>query len=155
MTHPIQDTLQNLSSSGTLATSAIVQHASPGTESADQVLRLYETVFHRGPDIAGLTYYVKLLDDGVALDAVAAEFASSAEFKALYGDNPSDEALVNTVYMNALGRAPDAAGFAYWMDLLARDKIDAADFIVAISESPENKDVIIHLDTAAGEHVFW
>lgn len=145
MTEPIETQLLN-------ATSAA---AAPGDPSPGMLtLRLYEAVFARKPDLAGLEYHADLLDSGVSLHTVTESFIDSAEFTSIYGENPSDETILTAMYQNALGRAPDVAGFDYWMDLLSSDKIDIADVIVAFVECPENDDIIT-VQGAAVEYTAW
>jgi hypothetical protein len=69
---------------------------------------------------------------------VAQGFVQSNEFKSLYGAAPTNNELVVHLYDNVLHRAPDAAGAAYWLDLLDQHKIDAAEALLNFSESAEN-----------------
>lgn len=43
---------------------------------------------------------------------------NSAEFKALYGVNPTNAEFVTRLYNNVLHRAPEQGGFDYWTGLL-------------------------------------
>lgn len=80
----------------------------------DQLERLYLAYFQRNSDRAGLNFWV---EDGRSLPVVSQEFAQSAEFQATYGDL-DDEAFVELVYRNVLGRPSDAGGRAFWLDQL-------------------------------------
>ncbi|WP_373987631.1 S8 family serine peptidase [Duganella sp. BuS-21] len=105
---------------------------------AGQAYRLYQAAFDRTPDRAGLGYWIGVMDGGVSLIEVAQGFVQSGEFKTLYGAAPSNTELVNHLYQNVLHRAPDAAGAAYWLELLDQHRITAADALRSFSESTEN-----------------
>lgn len=62
---------------------------------------------------------------------------------------PSDETFIDLLYQNILDRAPDQAGYTYWVDhLYGTNKgglnpsgvvLSRADVLVGFSESAENK----------------
>ncbi|GGK18195.1 DUF4214 domain-containing protein [Salinarimonas ramus] len=99
--------------------------------------RLYQAAFARAPDAEGLGFWVRALDQGMALRDAAAAFITSAEFQQKYGTSVSDAAFVDALYQNVLGRSPDEGGAAYWQGELARG-LARADALVSFSESPEN-----------------
>ncbi len=49
---------------------------------------------------------------------MASSFLASAEFKARYGKDVSNEIYVNTSDINVLGRDYDQAGYDYWLSNL-------------------------------------
>jgi subtilisin-like proprotein convertase family protein len=108
------------------------------TGTAGKAYRLYQAAFDRTPDGGGLGYWVGAMDKGATLTEVAQGFVQSNEFKSLYGAAPTNNELVVHLYDNVLHRAPDAAGAAYWLDLLDQHKIDAAEALINFSESAEN-----------------
>ena len=57
----------------------------------------------------------------------------------MYGDNPSNQALVTKLYNNVLGRAPEQGGFDYWVGLLDDQKISKVSTLINFSESDENQ----------------
>jgi len=83
------------------------------------IIREYQAAFGRVPDQAGLAYWVGVVaSSSTALSNIATIFADSAEFNARYGataTTTAGSALVTALYTNVLGRAPDAAGLAYWV----------------------------------------
>lgn len=79
------------------------------------VARLYHAVFGRLPDREGLRYWAA---SGAPLLDMAQHFASSAEFRARYGDL-DDAGFVRQLYRNVLGREADAAGAGHWEAVLA------------------------------------
>lgn len=103
-----------------------------------EAYRLYQAAFDRKPDEAGLGYWISNMSDGMSLYTVAAAFLDTEEFAGLYGPAPSDADILNQLYWNILDRAPDQAGFDYWLELLETDAIDTAELLVAFSESVEN-----------------
>lgn len=107
---------------------------------AGQAYRLYKAVFNRTPDAGGLGFWINSLDQGVSLNAVAAAFMTTDEFKTAYGGSQSNLELVTRFYQNILGRAPEAAGRDFWIDKLESKVMGVAEVLAAISESGENKD---------------
>ena len=120
---------------------------------AAQVYRLYQAALDRTPDASGLAAHVNALNHGLSLHDDAAGFVNSPEFALRFGGNTSDQTFVTALYKNVLDRAPDAAGYASWMNLLANHTLDRASVLIGFSESPENHGKVdpailsgIHLD---------
>ena len=111
---------------------------------AGQTYRLYQAAFNRVPDNAGLKYWIDVMDSGISLKDVALGFMGVSEFKALYGANPTNEDFVTKLYTNILHRAPDPAGYAYWVDTLNAKLITQADALILLSESTENQAGVIN-----------
>jgi hypothetical protein len=110
---------------------------------AGQAYRVYQAAFNRIPDNGGLKYWIGLMDGGVSLPTVSSAFIASAEFKALYGVNPTNELFVSKLYDNVLHRTPDISGYNYWVGLLNTKKIDNISTLINFSESPENQAGVI------------
>lgn len=102
---------------------------------ASDVARLYYGLLGRAPDPTGLQGQTAAFDDGATLNNVASTFLSSTEYQSHYAGT-SDQAFVNDLYQNALGRAPDAAGGAGWVGALAGGE-SRADVAIGIAESSE------------------
>ncbi len=84
------------------------------------VVRLYEAIYLRDPDTAGLAYWEGELRSGrQTINRMAEVVARNAEFRARYG-TLSDTAFVAKVYDLVLGRAPSADDTAYWTGELRR-----------------------------------
>ena len=120
---------------GRLSANANVTYS--GTVEA-QAARLYDTAFGRDADPGGFAQYTRALMNGFTLKQAAISFLQSGEFAARYGASPTDQALVDGLYQNTLGRAPDAAGEAQYLRALASGIFDRADLVVAFSESGEH-----------------
>jgi hypothetical protein len=107
---------------------------------AAQAYRFYRAAFDRAPDQAGLGYWISMMDQGQTVRQVAYGFATSKEFADLYGSAPANSAVLDLLYKNVLHRAPDAAGYAYWLDILDRKQADLPSVLAFFSESVENQD---------------
>lgn len=103
------------------------------------VLRLYWASFGRTPDPAGALYWIEQRDRCADLGTIAEVFADGEEFRVRYG-RLDDEAFVERVYANVLGRAPDAGGAAHWGAALADGRLSRGGVILHVSLSPEFTD---------------
>ncbi|SFC73333.1 S8 family serine peptidase [Massilia yuzhufengensis] len=103
------------------------------------VYRLYQAAFGRTPDAGGLGFWIAAKDSGQQLDGIAGQFLGSAEAVKLYGAAPSHAALVDAVYRNVLHRAPDKAGYDYWVAALDSGGSSTAQLLTSFSESGENQ----------------
>jgi hypothetical protein len=106
---------------------------------AASAYRLYQAAFDRKPDLPGLGFWIAHADHGMSLEDTAWHFVASAEFRQKYGDNLSDSAFITALYANVLHRAPEAAGFDFWSDLLARGVVSRHGMLASFSESAENQ----------------
>jgi hypothetical protein len=74
---------------------------------------IYQTLLDRTPEANGLMYWDGQLEAGIPSNTVVNAFLNSTEYHSMF-DSLTNEQIVNKLYDNALGRAPDAAGFAFW-----------------------------------------
>lgn len=118
-----------------------------GTREA-QVTRLYDTVFDRAPDSAGLAFWTAFLNQGGTLDTVADLFVRSQEFQGLGALGDAD--FVGLVYRNGLERAADAPGLDFWTGGLGRGVVDRGGVALAISETAEGVASSLARGTGAG-----
>lgn len=119
--------------------SAIASSAAALAEPATTV-RVYEAVFGRKPDAGGFNYWVDRLNDepGFTVLSLATQFVASPEFAERFGVNGLDpnfnrQILVEALYENVLGRAPDPDGLAFWLS----STFTPAQLVVFFSQSPE------------------
>jgi PAS domain-containing protein len=98
----------------------------------------FATYLGRAPTPAETDFVVRWLDQGVTLEQVAAAIFASEEFYARAGRTP--EGYVSALFRLALGREPDPAGHAAWVDLLRRgtSRADAALGFVYSAEARRN-----------------
>jgi uncharacterized protein (TIGR03118 family) len=98
----------------------IVQGIESSTEYMNlEVSGLYTQLLHRGVDPQGLNYWTSILATGATVEEVAEGIAKSPEFYQLNGGTISG--FVNGLYEDALGRAPDATGDAFFINELKAD----------------------------------
>ncbi len=81
------------------------------------ILRLYQAIFGRYPDVDGAKYWIGVNNGGFSVVDIAGSMSVSQEWAATYGD-ASNADFVAAVYTNVLGRDYDQAGFDYWLGLL-------------------------------------
>jgi hypothetical protein len=79
------------------------------------VYRLYQDCLNRQPDIAGLENWCQALTHGSGGTTVASGFVFSKEYK---NKMASNEEYVDMLYHTIMGREPDAAGKADWLNQL-------------------------------------
>ena len=100
-----------------------------------QVYRLYE-IFDRAPDTAGFEFWTDQLESGsLDLAGVATNFANSAEFQSIYGDQ-TDAEFVTSLYDTVLDRQPDSAGLNSFVTGLT-DGGSRATVVTAFTQSQE------------------
>jgi Domain of unknown function (DUF4214) len=115
------------------------------------VYELYQAAYNRIPDNSGFRYWANTADaHSLGALTLADIFLQAPEFSQKYGQNPSNSTYVHELYSNVLDRAPDAAGFNYWLAQAnlgqPRDQL-----LVDFATSPENVTLI-------GQHIsngYW
>ena len=106
------------------------------TGTAEDVARLYQAAFGRAPDVSGLDGNTALITTNTLnLAALAASFAASPEFNALYGQTDAN-GFARQLYINVLHRSPDAAGQQLWVNYI--NATSRGDALLAFSNSQEN-----------------
>ena len=96
------------------------------------VQQLYVGYLGRAADAAGQKFWADAIAAGTAtIQSVATGFTLSAEYKAAYA-GLSNDALVDKVYTNVLGRTSDAAGKAFWVNALATGAVTADTLVATI-----------------------
>ncbi len=106
-------------------------------EISGQVFRIYQATLGRDPDSAGhLAWVTQLFEDRTTLPAVAAGFVGSPEFINTYSPNLTDDAFVELLYQNVLGRASDPGGKQAWLSVIA-DGASRAQVVLGFSDSRE------------------
>ena len=129
----------NLLNTGALTPVALVEQFINSAEfgqSVEPVARLYLAFFGRDPDFNGLMYWAGQIRSGYPLQGVADFFAGSPEFRAMYG-SLNNQAFIDLVYRNVLGRPADLGGINYWINQLAAGALNRGGIMVNFSESPE------------------
>jgi len=88
-------------------------------------------------------YWINVYKSGGSLEAISDSFAGSEEFQQRYGAL-SNEAFVNLVYQNILGRAPDPGGYAFWAGELNSGRRTRGQVMIGFSESAEYEELTSH-----------
>lgn len=119
------------------------QTASASADNTDYVKALYTSVLGREADDAGLDNWVAALTAGADRASIAQGISGSVESTA---KSASD--FINELYNNALGRAADAEGKAFWTNALEQGHTQA-DVAIGIVGSDEGVDhngnvVVVH-----------
>lgn len=107
-----------------------------------QAYRIYQAAFDRKPDVGGLGFWMANMDRGMSLEQVAAGFMDSKEFRDLYGAAPTAEQFVSKLYNNVLHRAPEQAGYDFWVGVVKGGYSRPA-VLAAFAESGENQAQLI------------
>ncbi|MYM39711.1 DUF4214 domain-containing protein [Duganella qianjiadongensis] len=108
-----------------------------------EAYRLYQAAFNRAPDLGGLGFWIRALDNGYTLTQVANYLMTSSEFTKAYGSNLSNHDFVYQIYQNVLHRTPDAGGAAFYETNLNNSAATRAEVLASISESAENQAGVI------------
>jgi serralysin len=109
---------------------------------AGDVYRLYQAAFDRHPDNGGLGFWINAADSGINMETIAAHFADSAEFHALYGASQSNSEFLTNLYDNVLHRAYDQGGFDFWMNAM-NNGYNRAQILNYFADSAENRAQVI------------
>src|ERR1700676_4959330 len=111
---------------------------------AEQLItELYIAYFNRAPDPVGLGLWVTNFNEGLPITTIAQDFSNSSEAQKLYPFLalptlpilPIAQNFVTTVYGNLLNRPPDAAGLAFWSNLLNAGTISPSNFVLDVLQS--------------------
>lgn len=110
---------------------------------AGKAYRVYKAAFNRDPmsnDLGGLGFWISKIDGGMSMVEVGARFLDSNEFRALYGNTPTNATFLTKVYTNVLGRTPDAEGYGWWLNQLdTNPEKTKAKVLADFAEGFENK----------------
>ena len=97
-------------------------------------------IVYREPDLEGAKYWIGQVYEGLSRTILEVTgfiaTKNQSEFKVLYADAESDEAFIDRVYNNVLGRDPDIRGRTHWLSELNGD-LSRANAIRFIALSPE------------------
>lgn len=138
----------------TIVTKSSAQQAAPA-DYHPAVQRIYVAYFGRPADPAGLAFYANNYQiagaptdiggisssygSNATVKSLIDAFATSQESQDLYpGDN---SVFLDAVYRNLFNREPDAAGKAYWVDLMDRGLITRAVAAVAVMGGAQTTDL--------------
>jgi hypothetical protein len=123
----------------------------PANAINDLITELYIGYYNRAPDPSGETYWVTQLAGGMSLSAIAQSYSVQTESTALYpflaNPNTSSTAAIDSfiaaIYQNLFGRAPDAAGQAYYVQQLQNGQNTVGGTIIAIESGAQGNDLLV------------
>jgi len=99
------------------------------------VQQMYVAYFGRPADTAGLDYWTNVVEANAgATAAVSAAFAASPEYIVTYFGQTNTQ-IVNNIYQNLFGRDADAAGSAYWANLLTNGTIKVDTIVAEVAKA--------------------
>lgn len=109
----------------------------------ERVLGAYLAYFGRPGDLNGLNFWSgELQSAGGNLDAIINAFGTAEEFDRRFGDL-SNEALIENLYEQILGRTPDPVGRDYWLGELESGRRTLEEISIAILDGVQGDDVDI------------
>ena len=109
------------------------------SKSQNSVTEIYIATFDRAPVSDGLNYWINISD--LALEGVAMSFFDQDETKEKYPNAMGEEEFINEVYDNLFRRAPDKAGFDYWLNELENNPdIHRSVFLLAVINGATGSD---------------
>ncbi len=143
---------------------ASVLNALEYTTNVGAVVRLFDGILGRQPDVAGMNFWTNALNEALAgltpgteeytaarqsvLVQISNDFSASPEAQesglaaAVAITDPTDVGQVTTaiesLYTQVLGRASDAAGLQFWVDVITTGQATIGDAIQFFTESAEN-----------------
>ena len=102
----------------------------------------------RLPDEAGYNWWLaELKSDRATLESMATGFVNSDEFKSLSDTNnsgvTSNEEFILHMYNGVFGRAPDQAGFAWWLGELDTQATTQPYAFISMTQSNEYVELTI------------
>jgi hypothetical protein len=113
------------------------------TQYDTQIQQLYVAYFNRPADAAGLAYWANVLATGGTEASISAAFSQSLEYQLAYNQT-TNAGIVTQVYQNLFGRAPDAAGLAYWVQALTNRDITVANMVTTIAGGAQGTDEVAY-----------
>lgn len=115
-----------------------------GASDVGVLIRLYDALYDRAPDLDGLNFWINRSEAGVSLADIADGFVAGDEATA----GLDDTAFLEHVYRTALERAATATELADWSGLLAQGYVDRGDVLLALAESAEMVALVGQMSTS-------
>ena len=98
------------------------------------LVRMYDTLFDRAPDQAGLNYWIAASENGVGMAAIADTFVAGAEGQV---GGMSNAQYVAHLYQAGLERSGSQQEVAWWATLIDDGVLDRGDVLLGIANSAE------------------
>ncbi|WP_313171508.1 DUF4214 domain-containing protein [Massilia oculi] len=104
-----------------------------GASDIGVLIRMYDALYDRRPDLDGLNYWIMRSEAGASLADIADSFIAADEATG----GLDDAAFVAQLYRTALERQGTALELSEWNALLANGHVDRGDVLLALVESAE------------------
>lgn len=117
------------------------------------VQQLYVAYFNRPGDVGGVNFYTSVLEShATTIDAIAADFAKSAEYQNQFKDKVAEE-VIDIVYMNMFGRHAEKAALDFYGPLIQNGTITIDKVVLDIVKGAQGTDLTAYESkvTAAAE----
>ena len=111
------------------------------------LVRMYEALFERAPDEAGLNFWIGAHESGIAMRTLAQGFLASSESSAHYA-TLDDAHFVAALYQTAFGHGPSVAEAADWGARLSSGATTRADVLLGIADSDEMVQLVGTISTS-------
>jgi hypothetical protein len=121
------------------------------------VQQLYVAYFNRPGDVGGVNFYTSVLEANPAnYNAIAADFAKSAEYQNQFKDKVAEE-IIDIVYMNMFGRHAEKAALDFYGPLIQNHTISIDKVVLDIVKGAQGTDAVAYdakVDAAAAFTTF-
>ncbi|WP_346799124.1 DUF4214 domain-containing protein [Halomonas sp. Bachu 37] len=124
-------------------------------EAAENIALLYEAALNRLPDIEGLNFWIDEFAGGMSFEGIAHSFIQSEEFISRFNIN-SDEAFIDQLYLNVLGRTADEGGRDYWLGEIDKGlpQAEVLNYFAVSEENVANANWLAGLNDDSGNWTF-
>ena len=107
------------------------------------IAQTYLGMLRRDADYGGFRDCLDALLQGMSRKQIVQYFLNSTEFKSQFGSNLTNGAFVKRMYANVLLRAPDTAGYNFWLGQLNNGKMTRAQVALAFLDSAEFQNLAV------------
>ena len=108
----------------------------------DQVQNIYQQFLHRAADSSGVASFVGALQIGTPIETIIAAVAGSAEYAQDAGGD-ANQAYVQQIYLDLLGRPADAGALAAFSAGLDDGQLTRGQFVQDILDSAEYRSDVV------------
>lgn len=136
-------------SSSNLSASAAPMSSSYQYDDFAGLYRLYQGIFMRDPDTAGVNWWLNQTTQGKTLVDVAQAFLSTLGESNRFATSTDNSQFVDTLYQQLFNRTADSGGKAYWVNALNHGMSEAA-VIVNFTQSTEYQ-----LNQSIAAYQYW
>ena len=109
------------------------------------LVRMYDALFDRAPDAAGLNYWIGAFEGGNSIAAIANAFVNTAEGGI---NGMSDAQLIAHLYQAGLERTARADEIAGWLKLMDDANLTRGDLLLGIADSAEMTTLVGMMSTS-------